>query len=65
MSHTSPAGAYLEGLVLYPMITDRDPVGAPTLIYGRPVRYLPGPNEVNQDLRVPLVELTPATAAPS
>ena len=61
-SHTSPAGAYLEGLVLYSMIADRDPTGAPTLIYGRPIRYLPGPNEVNHDLRVPLVELLPATA---
>ena len=61
-AHPSPAGAYLEGLVLYAMITERDPIGAPTLIYGRPVRYLPGPNEVNQDLRVPLVELMPATA---
>ena len=61
-SHTSPAGAYLEGLVLYAMITDRDPTGAPPLIYGRPIRYLPGPNEVNHDLLVPLVELLPATA---
>ena len=60
MSHTSPAGTYLEGLVLYAMITDKDPTGAPTLVYGRPIRYLPGPNEVNNDLRVPLVEMLPA-----
>ena len=75
-SHTSPAGAYLEGLVLYAIITDRDPTGAPTVVYGRPIRYLPSPNplasrsisdiiasrSVNSDLRVPLVELLPATA---
>ena len=64
-SHTSPAGAYLEGLVLYAMIADRDPTGAPPLIYGRPIRYPPGPytnNEINNDLRVPLVEMQPATA---
>ena len=66
-SHTSPAGAYLEGLVLYAMITDRDPTGAPTVVYGRPIRYLPNPNalarrSINNDLRVPLVELLPATA---
>lgn len=61
-SHPSPAGTYLEGLVIYSMITNRDPIGAPTLIYGRPISYLPGSNQVNNDLRVPLVEMHPATA---
>jgi hypothetical protein len=62
MSHPSEEGSYLEALVLYSMITGRDPAGAPVLIYGRPITYEPGPNFVNNNLRVPLVDLSYATA---
>ena len=62
MSHPSEEGSYLEALVVYSMITGRDPAGAPTLIYGRPFSYKPGPNVVNNNLRVPLVDLRFAIA---
>jgi hypothetical protein len=61
-SHPSTEGSYLEALVVYSMITGRDPAGAPALIYGRPFSYQPGPNVVNNNLRVPLVDLRLATA---
>ena len=62
MSHPSEEGSYLEALVVYSMITGRDPAGAPTLVYGRPISYKPGPNMVNNNLRVPLVDLRVAIA---
>jgi hypothetical protein len=61
-SHPSAEGSYVEALVIYSMITGRDPAGAPALVYGRPISYLPGPNVVNNNLRVPLVDLPIATA---
>ena len=62
MSHPSEEGSYLEALVVYSMITGRDPAGAPVLIYGRPFSYTPGPSVVNNNLRVPLIDLRLATA---
>ena len=66
-SHPSEVGSYLEGLVVYSVITGRNPAGAPALIYGRPIGRKPGPNwsarmRVNNDLRVPLVDLSVASA---
>ena len=66
-SHPSEVGSYLEGLVVYSMITGRNPAGAPALIYGRPIGRKPGPNwsarmSVNDDLRVPLVDMPFASA---
>ena len=63
-AHPSVAGSYLEGLVVYSMITGRNPAGAPTILYGRPIGYLPGrlKLEVNDALRVPLVDLPLVTA---
>ena len=65
LSHPSAEGTYLEALVVYAMITGRDPLGAPVLIYGRPISYPQGPytlNSVNNNLRVPLVDMPVATA---
>ncbi len=69
LSHPSAEGSYLEALVIYAMITGRDPSGAPALIYGRPIIYelyngraWQDRLHVNNDLRVPLVDLPLATA---
>ena len=66
-SHPSEAGSYLEALVVYSMITGRNPAGAPALIYGRPIGRKPAPEwaarmRVNNDLRVGLVDLPVTTA---
>jgi hypothetical protein len=66
-SHPSAEGSYLEALVVYALITGRDPTGAPPLIYGRPISIRPVPDQlhrrvVNNDVRVPLVDMHLATA---
>jgi hypothetical protein len=66
-SHPSAEGSYVEALVIYSMITGRDPAGAPALVYGRPISYRAVSDEmqrrvVNDDLQVPLVDLPIATA---
>jgi hypothetical protein len=66
-SHPSAEGSYAEALVIYSMITGRDPAGAPALVYGRPISYRAVSDEmqrrvVNDDLQVPLVDLPIATA---
>ncbi len=65
-SHPSDSGSYLEGLIFYSMISGRSPEGAPQLIYGRPIAHPKGKGflswHVNDNLRVPLVDLPVATA---
>ena len=61
-SHPSEVGSYLEGLVVYSMITGRDPAGAPALIYGRPTDRDPGLIWSTRNLRVPLVDMSVASA---
>lgn len=61
-SHPSELGTYTEALIIYAMITGRDPAGAPPIVYGRPMTYVPGPNLVNDNLRVALVDI-PLTRA--
>ena len=61
-SHPSEVGSYLEGLVVYSMITGRNPAGAPVLIYGRPIDRKPGLIWSTRNLRVPLVDLSVASA---
>ncbi len=58
-SHPTAAGSYLAAAVIYATITGRDPRMAPATIYGRPISDEGVPDT---RLRVPLVELPPATA---
>lgn len=58
-SHPTAAGSYLAAAVIYATITGRDPRMAPATIYGRPISDEGVPDT---RLRVPLVDLPPATA---
>jgi hypothetical protein len=70
-SHPSAAGTYLAALVIYATITGRNPVGAPSLVYGRTFTSVPAATYggtidwrvVEKGSRVPLVDLRDATAA--
>lgn len=69
-SHPSAAGSYLAGLVIYATLTGRNPMGAPSLIYGRTFTSVPAATYggtidwrvVEKGTRVPLVDLRDATA---
>lgn len=58
-SHPTAAGSYLAAAVIYATITGRDPRSAPATIYGRPIS---DEGVADTALRVPLVDLPPATA---
>jgi hypothetical protein len=64
-SHPSSAGSYLAGLILHSTLTGRPPLGAPNLIQGRPTVGT-GTGDmimvIDPTLKVPLVDLNPATA---
>jgi lysophospholipase L1-like esterase len=69
-SHPNQTGSYLAGLVVYATLTGRSPVGAPSVIYGRPFTTVPAATfggtidwrVVDPDLRINLVDLGEATA---
>lgn len=65
-SHPSSAGSYLAGLIMYSALTGKSPLGAPNLIQGRPTVPAGQGEEImmviDPTLKVPLVDLNPATA---
>jgi hypothetical protein len=69
-SHPNQTGSYLAGLVVYATLTGRSPIGAPSVIYGRPFTTVPAATfggtidwrVVDPDLRINLVDLREATA---